>query len=36
MKNFDWKGAIITGVTVIVALVVYERWIGPMIAKKVS
>jgi hypothetical protein len=36
MKNIDWKQIIITGATVIVALAVYERWIGPMIAKKVS
>jgi hypothetical protein len=36
MKNIDWKQVLITGVTVIVALIVYERWVGPMIAKKVS
>jgi len=36
MKSIDWKQAAITVVTVIVALAVYERWIGPMIAKKVG
>ena len=36
MKNIDWKQILITGVTVIVALVVYERFIGPMIEKKVG
>lgn len=36
LKSIDFKQVIITAVTVILALVVYERWVGPMIAKKVS
>lgn len=34
--KIDWKHAAITVASVLVALVVYERWIGPMVAKKVS
>jgi hypothetical protein len=30
------KQALITMATVIVALVVYEKWIGPMIEKKLD
>jgi hypothetical protein len=38
-KLFGWidlKQIAITAGTVILALIVYERWVGPMIAKKVS
>jgi hypothetical protein len=36
LKGIDFKHVAITAVTVIVALIVYERWVSPLIAKKVG
>jgi hypothetical protein len=36
MKNIDWKHIAITGITVLVALAVYDRWLSPLIAKKLN
>jgi hypothetical protein len=36
MKGIDWKHALITGAVVLVVLVAYDKWLGPMITKKVG
>jgi hypothetical protein len=36
MKNIDWKQVFITGATVLAVLFIYDKWIGPMVTKKVA